>query len=88
MASHIWTHCADISAIQAVKPWTSREEIRDLYYQVYKLRRLPESPPCGLEWTEELVGDVVSSLKNCLRQKGGQPPRGLEEPKLADAQPL
>ena len=28
---------ADISAVQAVGPQTSREEIRDLYYQVYKL---------------------------------------------------
>ena len=27
----------DISAVQAVGPRTSREEIRDLYYQVYKL---------------------------------------------------
>ena len=37
---------------------------------------------------EKLVGDMVSSLKNHLRQKGGQPPRGPEESKLAAAQPL
>ena len=37
--------------------------------------------------TEELVGDMVSSLKNCLRWKGGQPPRGLEESEPAAAQP-
>ena len=61
---------ADVSAIQAVGPQTSREEIRDLYYEVYKLRRLPGSPPCGPEWKEELVGDVVSSLKGCLRWIG------------------
>ena len=77
----------DISAVQAVGPQTSREEIRDLYYQVYKLQRLPGSPLCGLEWTEELVRDVVSSLKDCLRQKGGQPSRGLGESKAADAWP-
>ena len=69
---------ADISAVQAEGPQTSREEIRDLYYQVYKLWRLPGSPLCGPEQMEELVGDMVSSLKNCLRWKGGQPPRGLE----------
>ena len=37
---------------------------------------------------EELVGDMVSSLKNCLRQKGDQLLREPEESKLADAQPL
>ena len=87
MASHIWT-CRQMSLLsRAVGPQTSREGIRDLYDQVYKLRRLPGSPLCGLEWTEELIGDVVSSLKNHLRQKGGHPPRGLEESKLADAWP-
>ena len=79
---------ADISAVQAVGPQTSKEEIRDLYYQVYKLWRLLGSPPCGLEWTEELVRDMVSSLKNHLRQKGGQPPREPEESEPADNWPL
>ena len=78
---------ADVSAVQAVGLQTSREEIRDLYYQMYKLRRLPGSPLCGPEWMEELVEDVVSSLKNCLRWKEGQPPRGTEESELADAWP-
>ena len=49
--------------------------------------KITMSPPCGPEQTEELVADMVSSLKNCLRQKGGQPPRGLEESKPATAQP-
>ena len=78
----------DVSAIQAVRPQTSREEIGDLYYQVYKLQRLPGSPPCGPEQMEELAGDVVSSLKDCLRQKGAQLPRGPEESELAATQPL
>ena len=34
----------DISAIQLVGPQTSREEFRALYYEVYKLQRLPGSP--------------------------------------------
>ena len=53
---------ADVSTVQAVGPQTSREEIRDLYYQVYKLWRLPGSPQCWPEWMKELVGDVVSFL--------------------------
>ena len=65
----------DISAIWLVGPWTSREEIRDLYYQVYKLRRSLGSPMCGPEWAGELTRDVVSSLKNYLRQKEDEPPR-------------
>ena len=36
---------------------------------------------------EELVGVMMSSLKDHLRWKGGQPPRGLEESKLAAAWP-
>ena len=59
----------------------------DLYYQISKLWRLPGSPLCGPEWIEELVRDMVSSLKNHLRQKGGQPPRGPEESKPADTWP-
>ena len=65
----------DISAVQSVGPHTSREEIRDLYHQVYKLRRLPKSPLCGLEWAGELTRDVVSSLKNCLSWKEDELPR-------------
>ena len=66
----------DVSAIQSVGPCTSREEIRDLYYQVYKLRRLPRSLPCGPEQASELMRDMVSSLENFLRQKEDEPQRG------------
>ena len=59
---------ADQSIIQSVGSHTSREEIQDLYYQVYKLRRLPGSLPCGPEWADMLARDIVSSLKNHLRQ--------------------
>ena len=68
---------ADVSAVQSVEPWTSREEIRDLYHQVYKLRRMLRSLPlCGPEQAGELMRDVVSSLKNCLRQKEDELLRG------------
>ena len=52
---------ADISAVQLVGPQTSRKEIESLYYEVYKLQRLPGSPPGELE----LVAEVVSSLEDC-----------------------
>ena len=55
---------ADVSAIQSVGHQSTREEIQDLYHQVYKFRRLLGSLPCGPEQVHELIRDVVSSLKN------------------------
>ena len=75
---------ADVSAIWSVGPWTSREEIRDLYHQVYKHRRLPGSQLCRPEWAGELMRDMVSSLKKCLRQKEDESPSGWGEPELTD----
>ena len=63
----------DVSAVKLVGPQTSKEEFRALYYEVYKLRRLPGSPPWGLEWMEELATEIVSSLKDHLGWKGGEP---------------
>ena len=37
----------DVPAIQLVGYQTSREEIWDLFHQVYMLKRLPRTPPCG-----------------------------------------
>ena len=76
-----------ISAVQLVGPQTSKEEFRALYYEVYKLRRLPGSPPWGMEWMVELAAEMVSSLKDHLGQKGGKPLQGIEEPGPADIQP-
>ena len=61
------------------------QEIGNLYCEVYKLRRLPGSRPYGPKPMEELTANVVSSLKDCQRQKEGQPPGDLEEHGLADA---
>ena len=71
---------ADISAIQLVGPQTSREELKSLYYEVYKLQRLPGSPPGEPEWIEELTAEVVFSLEDHLQWKGGEPPWMMEEP--------
>ena len=78
----------DVSVIWLVGPQTSREEIRDLYYQVCKLKWLPRPLMCGPEWAGELTRVVVSSLKKCLRQKEAEPPRGWGESELADTCPM
>ena len=78
---------ADVSAVQSVGYQSTREEIWDLYHKVYKLRRLPGSPPGRPQQVCKLTRDVVSSLKNCLQWRGGEQPRGHEEPKPADTCP-
>ena len=77
----------DVSAVQLVGPQKSREEFKSLYYEVYKLQRLPRSPSVELRWTEELTAEVVSSLEDCLGQKGSKPPWTMEEPALTNIQP-
>ena len=62
----------DVSAVQSVGYQSTREDIWDLYHQVYKLRRLPGSPPCRPEQVCNLMRDVMSSLKNHLQQRGGK----------------
>ena len=55
---------------------------------MYKLQRLPGSPLGEPEWIEELTAEIVSSLEDCLGQKGGEPSWMMEEPGLTDVQPL
>ena len=45
---------AGIPAVQLVQPETSREELLDIYLEVYKLHRLPHSPPGELAILEEV----------------------------------
>ena len=78
---------ADLSVIQLVGYQSTREEIQDLYYQVYKLRRLTGSPLCRPEQVCKLTRDVVASLKKHLWQTGGKQPRGCKEPEPADTCP-
>ena len=79
---------ADVPIIQLVGYQTSQKEIRDLYHEVYLLRRLPALPPSGSQWREEAIQDILSSLRSCFgdeaalpfwrRTNGGllQPPHG------------
>ena len=77
----------DISTIQLVGHQSTREEIQNLHHQVYKLRRLLGSLPCRPEQVCKLTRDIVSSLKNCLWQRGGKQLRGCKEPEPADIHP-
>ena len=74
---------ADVSATQLVGPQTSREEFESLYYEVYKLWRLPESPPREAE----LIAEVVYSLEDCQGQERSEAPQMTGEPHLTDAWP-
>ena len=54
-----WWHMPQLNpeavpAIQLVWPETSREELLDIYLEVYKLHRLPSSPPGELAILEEV----------------------------------
>ena len=69
---------ADVPAVQLVGYWMSREEIGDLYHQVYILKRLPGTPPCGSEWAWDVTRDILFSLKDCLRQKRGSSQEEVE----------
>ena len=69
-----WDPQLDVSTIWSVGPHSSREEIRDLYHQACKLRRLPRSLPGGPQWEGKFMRDLVSSLKNSLRWKEDELP--------------
>ena len=86
MTSHIWTHrwtslpsrqWGPKLAGKKLGTWTTRCTSSEDYQAPTVWARTDE----GIGW------GMVSSLKDCLRQKGGQPPRGPEESKPAAAQP-
>ena len=60
---------ADVSAVQLVGYQMSSKETGHLYCQVYALKRLPRPPQCGLKRAQEILRDIVSSLKDCLWQE-------------------
>ena len=78
---------ADLSAVQLVGYPTSREEIGDLFHQVYMLKRLPKPPPCGPEWVWEVTRDILYSLRECLRWRRGEQSGGSGELEPASACP-
>ena len=70
-------------AIQLVGPETSKEELQELYLEVYKLHRLPGSPP----GEPALLEEVLSSFKDCQRWREESTSAATVRPCLADSHP-
>ena len=70
---------ADISAIQLVQPETSREELLNIYLEVYKLHRLPSSLPGEMAILEEVsatVSDHSQEKEEAPNAKRQHSPKG------------
>ena len=73
-----------LPAVQLVGPETLEKELQELYLEVYKLHRLPGSPP----GEPALLEEVVSSLKDCQGWKEKRPSAATARSWPADPQPL
>ena len=73
-----WTLRQGVPAIQLAHPETGREELLDLYLEVYKLHRLPSSPP-----GEPAILKEVSAALPChsMEDKGTPDAQKLPNPK-------
>ena len=73
---------AGIPTIQLVGPETSREELLDIYLEVYKLHRLPGSPPGAPTILEE-----VSTTVSGHSQEKEETPNAQRQPSHKDFHP-
>ena len=71
---------AGASTIQLVGPETSKEELQELYLEVYKLHRLPRSPP----GEPVLLEEVSSSLEDHQGQRAEEAPTATARPHPED----
>ena len=69
---------AGIPTVQLVGPEMSKEELLELYLEVYKLHRLPGSPPGEPAVLEE----VLSSLSDCQNMRKKRYPQPWQGPIL------
>ena len=74
---------AGVPAIQLVGPETSKDDLQDLYLEVYKFHRLPGSPP----GEPALLEEVLSSLKDHQGQEGERASAATVRPLLQDPHP-
>ena len=72
-----------IPTIQLVGPETFKEELQELYLEVYKLNRLPGSPP----GEPALLKEVLSSLEDHQGQEGEEASAATVRPHLEDLHP-
>ena len=73
---------AGVPTIQLVWPETSREELLDIYLEVYKLHRLPSSPPGELAILEEVSAAIPGHL-----QEKEETPNAQRQPSHKDFHP-
>ena len=70
---------AGTPTIQLVGPETSKEELQELYLEVYKLHRLPRSPP----GEPVLLEEVPSSLEDHQGWKAEEAPTAMARRSLS-----
>ena len=73
---------AGIPAVELVGPETSREELLELYLEVYKLHRLPGSPLGELAVVEEVLAAIPDQP-----QRREEAPQALAQPSPGDSYP-
>ena len=73
---------AGIPTVELVGPETSREELLEIYLEVYKLHRLPGSPP----GEPAIAQEVLAAVPDCLQGRG-EAPEAQAQPSPGDSHP-
>ena len=71
-----------VPAIELVGPETSREELLEIYLEVYKLHRLPGSPPGEPAIAEEVLAAIPAHP-----QRKEEAPEAQTQPSPGDSHP-
>ena len=62
-----WDLSAEPSTIELIDLRSTREEIREVYNDVYQLWRSPGKSLCNAETEERTCQDILDSVKECLQ---------------------
>ena len=57
---------AEPYTIELIGPESTREEITEIYLNVYQLQRLPGKMLCGKDMEEHICQEIMDSVKECL----------------------
>ena len=68
----------EATTIELICPTSTREEITEIYWDIYQLRRLPGKSPCDGEMEELLHQEILDSIRECLWHKWAVAPQGEE----------
>ena len=71
-----------VPAVELVGPETSREELLEIYFEVYKLHRLPGSP-LG---EPAIAQEVLAVVLDCPKRRG-EAPEAQAQPSPGDFHP-